>query len=97
MMQEIDSTLLGSIQSELKSTKWDETASRHINSFSVLQWAKYALLMHALREEGPPADEEIEERVNRISLASETWMYYYEIYKAVNEALRETAKWIKNA
>lgn len=48
---------------------------------------KYASIKLSLREENLPLDEEIKERTRRISLASESWMYYYEIKKVVDEAL----------
>jgi hypothetical protein len=35
--------------------------------------------------------------VKRISLASESWMYYYEIDKVADEALREAEKCVKDA
>lgn len=49
----------------------------------------------ALRLEGLSVDEEIAERVRRISLASESWMFDYEIDKAVDEAIIEADKRIK--
>jgi hypothetical protein len=48
---------------------------------------KYASIKVTLREEDLPLDEEIGERVKRISLTSESWMYYYEINNAVDKAL----------
>ncbi|OBT66966.1 hypothetical protein VE03_04218 [Pseudogymnoascus sp. 23342-1-I1] len=50
---------------------------------------RFAIIKAALRAEGLSVDEEIAERVRRVSLASESWMYYYEIDKIVSEALRE--------
>jgi salicylate hydroxylase len=58
---------------------------------------KYASIKVALREENLPVDEEIGERVKRISLASESWMYYYEIKKVVDEALCGADSFIRNA
>ncbi|KAI0884182.1 FAD/NAD(P)-binding domain-containing protein [Annulohypoxylon maeteangense] len=45
-----------------------------------------------LRAEGLPVDEEIAERVKRISQASVSWMYYYEIDKVVDGYLRGLEK-----
>ncbi|KAI1458976.1 FAD/NAD(P)-binding domain-containing protein [Annulohypoxylon moriforme] len=45
-----------------------------------------------LREEGLSVDDEIAERVKRISHASESWMYYYEIDKVVDEYFCEADK-----
>lgn len=52
----------------------------------------FASIKAKLRAEGLPIDEEISERVKRISHASELWMYYYEIDKVVKEAIREADK-----
>ncbi|KAH8894145.1 FAD/NAD(P)-binding domain-containing protein [Thozetella sp. PMI_491] len=53
---------------------------------------RFASIKAGLREEHLSLDEEIAERVKRISLASEQWMYHYEIDKRVNEALRDADK-----
>lgn len=53
---------------------------------------RFATIKAALREEGLPIDEEIAERVRRVSLASESWMFYYEIDKEVDEAIHEADK-----
>lgn len=50
---------------------------------------KFANIKAAIREEGLSVDEEIAERVKRIMLASEPWMFYYQIDKVVDEALRK--------
>ncbi|KGO39070.1 Monooxygenase, FAD-binding [Penicillium expansum] len=55
----------------------------------------FASIKAALRAEGLPIDEEISERVKRVSLASESWMYYYEIDKVVDEAIREAENSVK--
>ena len=49
----------------------------------------FSAIKAALRAENLSVDEEISERVKRISLASESWMYSYEIIKIVDEALRQ--------
>lgn len=51
--------------------------------------AGFTRIKALLREEGLSLDEEITERVRRISQASEGWMYYYQIERVVDEALRE--------
>jgi salicylate hydroxylase len=48
---------------------------------------KFTAIKANLQTEGLDFDRDIEERVKRISMASETWMYYYEIDKAVDQAL----------
>jgi salicylate hydroxylase len=53
---------------------------------------KYASIKAALQAENLPVDEDIAERVRRISLASDPFMYYYEIDKVVDAALREAEK-----
>jgi salicylate hydroxylase len=58
---------------------------------------KYASIKVMLREEDLPLDEEIGERTKRISLASESWMYYYEIKKAVDETLYGADRCIRSA
>ncbi|KAJ8123924.1 hypothetical protein ONZ43_g240 [Nemania bipapillata] len=50
---------------------------------------KFATVKKRLQVEDLTVDEEIAERVKRISLASESWMYYYEIDKVVENALQE--------
>jgi salicylate hydroxylase len=52
----------------------------------------FAAIKAALRAECLSVDEEIEERVKRISNASDSWMYYYEIDKVVDDALRKADK-----
>ncbi|KAI1772378.1 FAD/NAD(P)-binding domain-containing protein [Hypoxylon cercidicola] len=47
----------------------------------------FAAIKAELRSENLLVDEEIAERVKRISCASESWMYYYEIDKVVHEFL----------
>lgn len=58
---------------------------------------KFATIKAALRAEGLPLDEEIAERVRRVSIASESWMYYYDINKVLSEAFCEADKRIVNA
>ena len=58
---------------------------------------RLAAIKATLLTEGLSVDEEIEERVRRISLASESWMYDYEIDKVVDEALQEADKLVKDA
>ncbi|KAK1496462.1 hypothetical protein CCUS01_02809 [Colletotrichum cuscutae] len=53
---------------------------------------EFASIKTALRAERLPLDEEIAERVRRISKASQGWMFYYQIDKVVDEALREEAQ-----
>ncbi|KAK1585387.1 uncharacterized protein LY79DRAFT_581020, partial [Colletotrichum navitas] len=47
----------------------------------------FATLNSSLLAEKLPADEEIEERVRRVGENKSTWMYHYEIDKAVDEFL----------
>lgn len=47
----------------------------------------FSAIKATLRTESLSVDEEIAERVRRISLASESWMYHYEIEKVVEKAL----------
>ncbi|OTA95500.1 hypothetical protein M434DRAFT_202701 [Hypoxylon sp. CO27-5] len=58
---------------------------------------KFAAIKAALRMEDLSVDDEIAERVKRISLASESWMYYYEIDKVVDERLREVDARVKHS
>ncbi|TPX10398.1 uncharacterized protein E0L32_008617 [Thyridium curvatum] len=51
---------------------------------------KFANIKAALRTEGLLINDEIAERVRRISLASESWMFYYDIDKAVEKVLQDT-------
>jgi salicylate hydroxylase len=53
---------------------------------------KFAKIKAGLGAEGLPIDEEIEQRIQRIAQASETWMYYYEIDKVVDEVINEVDK-----
>jgi salicylate hydroxylase len=75
---------------------FDSIRSPHYKRlYGVLE--SYAVIKAAIREEGLSVDEEIEERVKRISLASQSWIYYYEIDKAVDEAICEADKCVKYA
>ncbi|KAF5984578.1 monooxygenase, FAD-binding protein [Fusarium bulbicola] len=50
---------------------------------------RFSTIKAELRQESLSLDLEIAERVERISLASESWMYYYAIERFVDEALCE--------
>ncbi|KAJ5722921.1 FAD/NAD(P)-binding domain-containing protein [Penicillium malachiteum] len=50
---------------------------------------EFSSIKKALLDERLSIDEEISERVKRISLSSPSWMYYYEIDKVVDRVLRE--------
>jgi salicylate hydroxylase len=47
----------------------------------------YAAIKSNLKQENYTIDQEIKERVRRISQASETWIYHFDISKAVAEAI----------
>lgn len=49
----------------------------------------FASLNSKLLAEGLPVDQEIEERVKRMGGGKSTWMYHYEVTKAVDELLEE--------
>ena len=57
----------------------------------------FTAIKATLQAEALSVDEEIEERVKRISDASESWMYNYEIDKVVEKALRKADKRIQIA
>lgn len=48
-----------------------------------------ATVKAAVQLEGRSIDDEIEQRVMRVSQACESWMYGYEVMKAIDEATRE--------
>ncbi|KAK6217788.1 hypothetical protein LQW54_003297 [Pestalotiopsis sp. IQ-011] len=50
--------------------------------------SNFAEIKAAVQAESLPIDREIAERVQRISEASRSWMYYYEIDKAVDDFLK---------
>lgn len=53
---------------------------------------KFQDIKDALSAEELPIDEDIEARVRRIAQASESWMYYYDIDKAVKVAIEQAQK-----
>ncbi|KAK3186300.1 hypothetical protein K4F52_004838 [Lecanicillium sp. MT-2017a] len=57
---------------------------------------RFATIKAELRAEGLSLDEEIAERLKRVSCASESWMYAYEIDKVVGKALRKADKRIRD-
>ncbi|KAF3011318.1 hypothetical protein E8E14_003542 [Neopestalotiopsis sp. 37M] len=54
--------------------------------------SNFADIKATVQAESLPMDQEIAERVQRISDASETWMYYYEIDKDVDDFLKAAQK-----
>lgn len=52
----------------------------------------FAVIKAGLRKETLSMDEEISARVKRISDASESWMYYYDIVEIAQEAIQEADK-----
>ena len=52
----------------------------------------FAAIKRALSAECLPLDEDIKARITRIAQASESWMYYYDIDKAVKETIDEANK-----
>ncbi len=75
---------------------FDYIRSPHYKSlYGVLD--KFAAISATPLSDGLSIDEEIEERVKRTSAASESWMYFYEVDKAVDKALREADQRDKNA
>ncbi|KAK2047172.1 FAD/NAD(P)-binding domain-containing protein [Colletotrichum somersetense] len=65
---------------------YDQIRSPHYRDlYGVLD--NFATLNSALMAEKLPADEEIEERVRRAGEGKSTWMYHYEIDKAVDKFL----------
>ncbi|KAF9767487.1 hypothetical protein IL306_015341, partial [Fusarium sp. DS 682] len=51
--------------------------------------SRFTAIKAELRTEDLALDNEIAERVRRIAIASESWMYDYEIEKVVDKALKE--------
>jgi salicylate hydroxylase len=53
---------------------------------------KFVDIKAALQEESLPIDRAIEERVKRLSQASESWMHFYDINKVVDDTILEVDK-----